>query len=130
MRLRALVALVVAAVLALAGCGSDAGLSSSARVRLGPLIEQVRHAAEAHDTPGALRALAAVQGAVAAGVTQGEISASRAAQILKAVAGVSSRLTLVATTVATTTTTTTTTTAPPDTRPRPGKHKGGDQKGD
>jgi hypothetical protein len=128
--MKAVVVVVVAAAIVLAGCGSDAGLSSSARARLAPLVEQVRHAAESRDVAGTLKALAAVQDAVAADKLKGDISGAKAAQILSDVSGVSGHLDLVSsTTIATTTTPSSTT---PDTRPRPRKHEGkgkGDENG-
>ena len=97
------------------GCGGGSdGLSTAARTQLTPLVRQVRRAAESLDRQGTQRALADLQRAVAASQKRGDISAAKAVEILRAAAGVESRLALVptTTTMATTTTTTTTTTPP------------------
>ncbi len=121
---RLVVALALAAALTLGGCGggSDGGVSATARAQLEPLVRQVRRAAESHDRQGTERALAELQRAVASSQKNRDISPTRAAQILAAVAQVESRLTLIPTT---TTTTTTTTTAPPGGHGHGNKKDGG-----
>ena len=127
------VAVAVALALALGGCGgtSDGGLSVTARGRLEALVRQVRRAAESLDRQGTQRALAELQRTVGSYKHNGDISATRAAQILTAVLQVQDRLALVPTTTTTTTRTTTrATTAPPHGRDHGGKKDGGKGKGD
>jgi len=116
--------LAVGIAIALGACGGGAGgLSATTRTRLEPLVEQIRRAAESRDRQGTQRALAQLQTAVAADEQNGDISPTKAAQILAAAAQVQSRLPLIPTTT-TTPTTTTPTTRPPDQR-----HHGNDNKG-
>ena len=113
--------IVVAAALALSGCGGQNNdpLSVTERARLAPLVREIRRTAESFDRRGAQRALAQLQVAVSSDQGRGDISAARAAEILTAAAQVRSRLAL----VPATTTTTTTTTTPPDGPPGPGNKK-------
>jgi hypothetical protein len=126
------VAVVSAVALALAfgGCGgkSDGGLSATRQARLDALVQHVRTAAESLDREGSLRALAALQVAVAAYENSGDIGTARAAQILTAADDVRSRFDLIPTTT-TSTSTTTTTTSPPVGRGRGHKKAGGNGNG-
>jgi hypothetical protein len=104
-------AFAVAVTWSFGGCGGGSdGLSTATRTQLTPLVRQVRRAAESLDGQGAQRALADLQRAVAASEKRGDISSAKAVEILRAAAGVESRLALVPTTTTTATTTTTTTT--------------------
>ena len=106
-------AFAFAVACAFGGCGGGSdGLSTAARTQLTPLVRQVRRAAESLDRQGAQRALADLQRAVAASEKRGDISSAKAVEILRAAAGVESRLALVPTTTTTRATTTTTTTTP------------------
>ncbi len=99
----------IALATAVAGCGSDRGLSDAARAELVPLVQRVERAAAAHDRPGAARALADLQRAVAASERAGDTGATRAAEIMQAAELVQRELALLPTTTTTTTTTTPTT---------------------
>ena len=130
---RMIVVAALAVALALSGCGSgsNAGMSGAARSALETLVQRVRYAAEASDRPATQRALTDLVAALATYRRNGDVSSARAAEILGGVAGVESRLTLVATTTTTSTTTsttaaTTTTVAPP---PKGPHHKKSDRKG-
>jgi hypothetical protein len=133
-RIAVVAAVGSAIVVSFAGCGgSNNARSAAARVRLAPLVEQVRHSAESGDQRAALLALTAVRQAVAADAKHGDIGAADAAAILAAAATVETRLSLISTT--TTAAPTTTTTTVPDTSPGnahgPGdKHKDGGKGGD
>jgi hypothetical protein len=109
----------IAAALLLAACGDEGGgVSTQARDRLAPIIEQVRTRAAAHDAAGAEQALARLRDNVARFERAGEIGDDHAAAILQAARRVENRLTLI------TTTTTTTTVPPPPEPPDDGKEKG------
>jgi hypothetical protein len=125
-------ALVCALMCALAACGgSDNRMSAAARAGLAPLVQQVRRAAGSRDRQSAQRTLAELHQAVGLYEKNGDISPSRAAQILTAANGVANRLALIPTTTTTRTTTTTTTTtpAPGGGRGHGDKHKGGGSAG-
>ena len=114
-------------ILLLAGCGGSDGVSSSARARLGSLVEQVRHAAEARDPQAARLSLTGVRQEVAADTKNGTIDSSSAAEILAAAGEVENRLALLASAIPATARTTTSTTVAPPGNPhgRGDKHKGG-----
>ena len=121
---------VLALVVAVAGCGSSASMSDTASRQLEVLVASVRTATVARDRPRAKHALATLRHSVRSFVVSGDISKSRAAEILGAVTLVEARLAP----FTTTTTTTTTTTVPPprdEHHDRP-KHHGKDRgpKGD
>ena len=114
--------------IAAAGCGSSRGMSDRASQQLGALVGRVRAAAAAHDAARADAALARLGKAVHDYEQSGDISAARASEILRAAAGVKTRLA----SITTTTTTTTTTSIPPppnedhhDHDKHHGKDKGG-----
>ena len=119
--------LAIGVAIALGGCGGGGGLSSAGRARLGPLVEQVRHAAESRDRQRTQHALGELRAAVATSEKNGDVSSARAAQILAAATEVQNRLTLIPTT--TTITTTTTTTTPPDGHGHGNGKKGGEGNG-
>jgi hypothetical protein len=118
-----LLALVVAA----AGCGSSASMSDTASHQLETLVASVRTATVARDRPRAKRALASLRHSVHSLVVSGDISKSRAAEILDAARLVETHLAPFTTT--TTTTTTTTAPTPHDEHHDRPKHHGKD-KGD
>src|SRR5439155_23314888 len=94
-----------ALVVAAAGCGSGASMSDTARHRLDALVATVRAAAVARDRPQAKRALATLRHSVHVYEQKGDISKSRASEILLAATQVETLLAPFATTTTTTTTT-------------------------
>jgi hypothetical protein len=90
---------------------SDDAISTSARQRLSPLVDQIRRDAESVDRVDAEHTLATLRFAVADLQRTGDIGPTRAASVLAAATDVDHALSSIPTT------TTTTTTLPP---PRPG----------
>ena len=101
----------------LVACGGAAPpVSQAASASLSADLVQVEHAASLHDRAGAQAALTNLQHQVLADEASGQISRSRADQILHATAAVAGDLALIPTT-------TTTTAPPPPPAPAPHDHR-------
>jgi hypothetical protein len=118
-------AIAVALLIAAAGCGSSPGISNAARQALETQVANVRAAAVARDGARAELALASLRRSVRQYEQNGEISQTRASEILDAATQVENRLAP----YATTSTTTTTTPPEPGDHHDHGKHHGNDKGG-
>lgn len=106
----------VAAMIVLSlSCGSEASITDGAREAVEPLVEQVRAAVEAGQPDVAAQRLAELRARIEPLRQAGEISDTRAAEILGSLQEVESRLLLITTTTTAATTPTTAPATPPAT---------------
>ena len=70
------------ALLLVAGCGEDAGVTTAQRERLAARVADARKAADARDGDGVRRALASLRASVRAARDRGEISSDNADRLL------------------------------------------------